>query len=63
MLPYAPDIWYDPACVKTDYEINFTRYLYNPTPMRTLAKIRADILVLEKETEGLLGEIIGRTTR
>ena len=27
--------------------------------MRTLAEIRADILALEKETEGLLGEILG----
>ena len=28
-------------------------------PLRTLEEIRADILALEKETEGLLGEIIG----
>jgi hypothetical protein len=27
--------------------------------MRTLEEIRADILSLEQETEGLLGEIIG----
>ena len=27
--------------------------------MRTLEEIRADILALERETEGLLGEIIG----
>ena len=27
--------------------------------MRTLAEIRADILALEQETEGLLEEIIG----
>jgi type I restriction enzyme M protein len=29
--------------------------------MRTLEEIRADILALEKETEGLLNEIIGTT--
>jgi type I restriction enzyme M protein len=29
--------------------------------MRSLEEIRADILALEKETEGLLGEIIGET--
>jgi len=28
--------------------------------MRSLEEIRADILALEKETEGLLGEIVGR---
>ena len=59
VLPYAPDAWYDPAGVKTGYEISFTRHFYKPQPLRTLEEIRADILALEKETEGLLGEIIG----
>ena len=45
--------------VKIGYEISFTRYFYKPQPLRTLEEIRADILALEKETEGLLGEIIG----
>ena len=58
VLPYAPDAWYVPASVKTGYEISFTRYFYTPQPLRTLAEIRADILALEKETEGLLGEIL-----
>jgi type I restriction enzyme M protein len=59
VLPYAPDAWYDPADVKIGYEISFTRYFYKPQPLRSLEEIRADILALEKETEGLLGEIIG----
>ncbi|HEY3366314.1 MAG TPA: class I SAM-dependent DNA methyltransferase [Symbiobacteriaceae bacterium] len=59
VLPHAADAWYDPASVKTGYEISFTRYFYKPQPLRTLEEIRADILALEKETEGLLGEIIG----
>ena len=58
VLPYAPDAWYPPGSVKTGYEISFTRYFYKPQPMRTLAEIRADILALEKETEGLLDEIL-----
>jgi hypothetical protein len=37
----------------------FTRYFHKPQPRRTLEEIRADILALEKETEGLLSEIIG----
>ena len=61
VLPYAEDAWYDPASVKTGYEISFTRYFYKPQPLRTLEEIRADILALEKETEGLLDEIIGGT--
>ena len=58
VLPYASDAWYDPASVKIGYEISFTRYFYKPQPLRTLEEIRADILALEKETEGLLDEII-----
>ena len=60
VLPYAADAWYQPDRVKVGYEISFTRYFYKPQPMRTLAEIRADILALEEETEGLLGEIIGK---
>ncbi len=59
VLPHAPDAWYDPGSVKTGYEISFTRYFYKPQPLRTLEEIRADILALEKESEGLLAEIIG----
>ena len=55
--------WYQPDSVKVGYEISFTRYFYKPKPMRALEEIRADILALEHETEGLLGEIIGGTTR
>ena len=58
VLPYAPDAWYKPESIKTGYEISFTRFFYKPKPMRTLAEIRADILALEEETEGLLGEIL-----
>ncbi len=62
VLPHAPEAWYVPDSVKTGYEISFTRYFYKPQPLRTLEEIRADILALEKETEGLLGEIIGART-
>jgi type I restriction enzyme M protein len=59
VLPHAADVWYVPDSVKTGYEISFTRYFYKPQPLRTLEEIRADIFALEKETEGLLAEIIG----
>ena len=59
VLPYAPDAWYDPVSVKTGYEISFTRHFYKPQPLRPLEEIRADILALERETEGLLTEIAG----
>jgi len=59
VLPHVPDAWYDPKSVKTGYEVSFTRHFYKPQPLRTLEQIRADILALEKETEGLLDEIVG----
>ena len=59
VLPYAADAWYRADSVKVGYEISFTRYFYKPKPLRTLAEIRADILALEQETEGLLSEILG----
>ena len=63
VLPYAANAWYQAESVKTGYEISFTRYFYKPQPMRTLEEIRADILALERETEGLLGEIIGEVSK
>ncbi len=62
VLPHAADAWIDESSVKVGYEISFTRYFYKPQPMRSLEEIRADILALEKETDGLLQEIIGKGT-
>ena len=59
VLPYVPDAWYAHHSVKTGYEISFTRHFYRPQPLRPLEQIRADILALERDTEGLLGEIMG----
>ncbi len=60
VLPYAADAWYQSNSVKIGYEISFTRYFYKPQPMRTLEEIRADILATEKETEGLLEQVLLR---
>jgi type I restriction enzyme M protein len=59
VLPHAPDAWIDEAKTTIGYEISFTRYFYKPQPLRTLDAIRADILALERETDGLMAEIIG----
>ena len=59
VLPHVVDAWYDAESIKTGYEVSFTRYFYKPKALRSLEEIRVDILALEKETEGLLGEIIG----
>lgn len=63
VVPYVADAWYDESSIKTGYEISFTRHFYKPQPLRSLEEIRADILALEKETDGLLTEIIGGGAR
>ena len=58
VLPHVPDAWMDREKDKIGYEINFTKYFYKFTPLRSLADIKADILALEEQTEGLLKEIL-----
>ena len=58
VLPFAPYAWYDDKKMKVGYEISFTKYFYKHEPLRDLADIEKDILQLEKETDGLLNEII-----
>ena len=58
VLPHVPDAWMDRSKDKVGYEINFTKEFYKYKPLRPLEEIRKDILALEKETEGLLGEVL-----
>ncbi|WP_454258633.1 type I restriction-modification system subunit M [Pseudoxanthomonas mexicana] len=59
VLPHASDAWVDDEKTQIGYEISFARYFYKPAPLRSLAEIRADILKLEQQTEGLLDKIVG----
>lgn len=61
VLPHVPDAWIDEPSTRIGYEISFTRYFYKPQPMRTLEEIKADILALRNETEGLLEQILAET--
>ena len=58
VLPHVPDAWVDETKTNIGYEINFTKYFYEYKPLRSLGDIKADILALESETEGLLKEVI-----
>jgi type I restriction enzyme M protein len=59
VLPHAPDAWIDETKTTIGCEISFTRYFYKSQPLRPLDSIRADILALERETNGLMADIIG----
>lgn len=58
VLPHVPDAFIDESKTKIGYEINFTKYFYQYKPLRSLSEIRSDILTLERETEGLLKEVL-----
>ena len=56
--PHLPDSWMDISNNKVGYEINFTKYYYQYKPLRSLSEISQDLLKLDKETEGLMKEIL-----
>ena len=58
VLPYVPDAWIDHEKTVKGYSISFTRYFYSYEPPRDLDDIKQEILQLEKETEGILEELV-----
>jgi type I restriction enzyme M protein len=60
VLPYAPYAWVDEKKTQIGYEISFTKHFYKPVKLRELSEIVADIRALEKETDGLLDEVLGK---
>lgn len=57
--PYAPGAYIDPKATKIGYELSFTKYFYKPVQLRPMEEIVADLKALEKETDGMLAEILG----
>ena len=57
--PHLPDSWIDRKKDKIGYEINFNRYFYQYTPLRSLKEITDELLALERKSEGLLNEVLG----
>ncbi len=58
VLPHVPDAWVDEKKTNIGYEINFTKYFYQFKPLRPLAEIKAEILALEEETDGLIKTVM-----
>ena len=56
--PHLPDSWIDRKKDKVGYEINFNRYFYQYTPLRSLQEIAEEMLDLERKSEGLLHEVL-----
>ena len=56
--PYAPDAYVDESKTKIGYEISFTKYFYKPIELRDMKDILASLAELEKESDGVMDEIV-----
>jgi type I restriction enzyme M protein len=58
VAPHVPDAWIDYNKTTIGYEISFTKYFYKYQPLRSLEEITQDLIVVERESEGLLKKIL-----
>lgn len=56
--PHVAEAWINLDATKIGYEISFNKYFYQHKPLRAIEKVTADILALEKESDGLIAEIL-----
>ena len=58
VLPHVPDACIDYDKTTIGYEISFTKYFYKYQPLRGLKVITAELIEVEKESDGLLKKIL-----
>jgi type I restriction enzyme M protein len=58
VTPHVDDAWINLDATKTGYEISFNKYFYKHKPLRSIEEVTADIMHLEKESDGLIHEIL-----
>ena len=56
--PHVAEAWINLDATKIGYEISFNKYFYQHKPLRAIETVTADILALEKESDGLIAEIL-----
>ncbi|WP_134089804.1 class I SAM-dependent DNA methyltransferase [Olivibacter sp. XZL3] len=56
--PHVAEAWINLDSVKIGYEISFNKYFYKHTPLRSLEEVKADLLALEAQADGLLHDIL-----
>ncbi|MEM9538840.1 MAG: class I SAM-dependent DNA methyltransferase [Cyanobacteria bacterium P01_E01_bin.42] len=60
--PHVEDAWITLEKTQIGYEISFNKYFYQHQPLRSLEEVTAEILQLERETEGLLKQLVSFDT-
>ncbi|MGO4771109.1 N-6 DNA methylase [Flavobacterium sp. W22_SRS_FK3] len=56
--PHVGEAWINLDATKIGYDISFNKYFYQRKPLRAIKAVTADILALEKESDGLIAEIL-----
>jgi type I restriction enzyme M protein len=56
--PHVEEAWINLDATKIGYEISFNKYFYQHKPLRAIEEVTTDILALEKESDGLIHEIL-----
>lgn len=56
--PHVAEAWINLDTTKIGYEISFNKYFYQHKSLRAIEQVTADILALEKESDGLIAEIL-----
>ncbi|MBA6152395.1 type I restriction-modification system subunit M [Gelidibacter maritimus] len=59
--PHVEEAWINLDNTKIGYEISFNKYFYKHTPLRSIEAVTQDILELEKQSDGLITEILQLT--
>lgn len=58
--PHVDEAWINIDSVKIGYEISFNRYFYTHKPLRSIDEVANDIIELERLSDGLIKEILGK---
>ena len=57
--PHVAEAWINLDSVKIGYEISFNKYFYRHKPLRSIEEVAKDIMELERQSDGLIHEILG----
>jgi type I restriction enzyme M protein len=56
--PHVDEAWIDLDKTKIGYEISFNKYFYQHKPLRSIEEVSEEILTLDKESDGLIMDIL-----
>ncbi|WP_281638275.1 type I restriction-modification system subunit M [Flavobacterium marginilacus] len=56
--PHVSEAWINLEATKIGCEISFNKYFYQHKPLRSIAEVTNDIIDLERQSDGLIAEIL-----